>query len=45
MESGLKIIESIPGWTHEVTNIGEADLIIMVWANEIFDRDFPDTFK
>ncbi len=44
-DKGLKIIESIPGWTHEVTNIGEEDLIIMVWANEIFDRDFPDTFK
>lgn len=38
-----RIVESIPGWTHNVTNIGKVDLICMLWANEIFDRDRPDT--
>jgi UDP-2-acetamido-2,6-beta-L-arabino-hexul-4-ose reductase len=38
-----RIVETIPGWTHNITNTGEDDLIVMLWANEIFDRDRPDT--
>jgi UDP-2-acetamido-2,6-beta-L-arabino-hexul-4-ose reductase len=38
-----KIVETIPGWTHNIANIGEEELIVMLWANEIFDRDHPDT--
>jgi UDP-2-acetamido-2,6-beta-L-arabino-hexul-4-ose reductase len=37
------IVETIPGWTHDITNIGDNELIVMLWANEIFDRDAPDT--
>lgn len=37
------IVETVPGWTHDVTNIGEDELIVMLWANEIFDREKPDT--
>jgi UDP-2-acetamido-2,6-beta-L-arabino-hexul-4-ose reductase len=37
------IVETVPGWTHDVTNIGSEELIVMLWANEIFDRDKPDT--
>ena len=36
-------VETIPGWTHNVTNIGEDELVVLVWANEIFDRQKPDT--
>jgi len=39
-----EVIETIPGWTHDITNIGTVDLIVMLWANEIFDRSRPDTF-
>jgi UDP-2-acetamido-2,6-beta-L-arabino-hexul-4-ose reductase len=38
-----RIVETIPGWTHNVTNIGDDELVVMVWANEIFDRQKPDT--
>jgi UDP-2-acetamido-2,6-beta-L-arabino-hexul-4-ose reductase len=38
-----KIVETAPGWTHNITNIGEDELIVMLWANEIFDRQKPDT--
>ncbi|MEZ8145398.1 UDP-2-acetamido-2,6-beta-L-arabino-hexul-4-ose reductase [Enterovibrio norvegicus] len=38
------VVETVPGWTHDVTNIGEEELIVMLWANEIFDREKPDTF-
>lgn len=37
------IVETIPGWTHDVTNIGAGELVAIVWANEIFDYDRPDT--
>ena len=40
-----EIVETVPGWTHDVTNVGEDELICMLWANEIFDRDKPDTFS
>lgn len=39
----VTVVESIPGWSHNVTNVGESKLICMVWANEMFDRDKPDT--
>lgn len=41
---GPKIVETIPGWSHDITNTGEEELIVMLWANEIFDRQRPDTF-
>ncbi len=39
-----EIVETVPGWTHDITNVGENELVCMLWANEIFDRDNPDTF-
>ena len=38
------IVETIPGWAHDITNVGDNELIVMLWANEIFDRDRPDTY-
>ena len=40
-----QIVESIPGWTHDITNIGQQDMIVMLWANEIFNKNHSDTFK
>ena len=37
------VVETIPGWTHDVTNIGDGELVAIVWANEVFDRERPDT--
>jgi UDP-2-acetamido-2,6-beta-L-arabino-hexul-4-ose reductase len=39
-----EIVETVPGWTHDITNIGSDELIVMLWANEIFDREHPDTY-
>ena len=39
-----QVVETVPGWTHDVTNIGEDDMVVMLWANEIFDRAAPDTY-
>lgn len=38
------IVETIPGWVHDITNIGDSELVVMLWANEVFDRQKPDTF-
>ena len=39
-----EIVETVPGWTHDITNIGRDEMVVMLWANEIFDRARPDTF-
>ena len=39
----LKIVETVPGWSHDITNIGTGEMVVMLWANEIFDPDNPDT--
>jgi UDP-2-acetamido-2,6-beta-L-arabino-hexul-4-ose reductase len=38
-----EVVETIPGWSHDITNIGDEEMIVMLWANEIFDRQRPDT--
>lgn len=38
-----EIVETVPGWTHDVTNVGDEEMIVMLWANENFDRQKPDT--
>lgn len=39
-----QVVETVPGWTHDITNVGSEEMIVMLWANEIFDRTRPDTF-
>ncbi len=38
------IVETVPGWTHDITNVGDGEMVVMLWANEIFDRERPDTY-
>lgn len=38
------VVETAPGWAHDVTNVGTDTLISLLWANEIFDSARPDTF-
>ena len=38
-----KIVETIPGWAHDITNIGDDEMFVALWANEVFDHDRPDT--
>ncbi len=40
-----EIVETIPGWSHDISNVGDDVMIVMLWANEIFDRDHPDTYS
>ena len=38
-----EVVETVPGWSHDIKNIGDNEMIVMLWANEIFDRQHPDT--
>jgi UDP-2-acetamido-2,6-beta-L-arabino-hexul-4-ose reductase len=38
-----QVVDTVPGWTHDITNVGDDELVVMLWANEIFDRARPDT--
>lgn len=39
-----EVVETAPGWTHDITNIGQDEMVVMLWANELFDRERPDTY-
>ena len=39
-----EIVETIPGWAHDVTNVGSGKMLVIEWANEVFDRENPDTY-
>ena len=39
-----EIVETIPGWAHDVTNVGSGEMLVIVWANEVFDRENHDTY-
>ena len=46
--SGDKIeaIHMLPGYTHNIINLSETeDLVTVMWANESFDPNHPDTFS
>lgn len=36
-------IISVPGWMHELKNVGKSKAIILLWTNEIYDKKNPDT--
>jgi len=38
-----RVVDTIPGWVHDVINLSDEELIVLVWANEVFDKERPDT--
>jgi UDP-2-acetamido-2,6-beta-L-arabino-hexul-4-ose reductase len=38
-----QVVDTVPGWSHDITNVGDDDMVVMLWANENFDRQRPDT--
>lgn len=38
-----QVVDTIPGWVHDITNVGSDEMVVMLWANENFDRERPDT--
>ncbi len=41
----LKVVDSIPGWIHNITNVGDQELKVILWSSEIFDKSNPDTYQ
>jgi UDP-2-acetamido-2,6-beta-L-arabino-hexul-4-ose reductase len=39
----LEIVEMIPGYTHNITNTGDEEMVLLIWANENYDPKKPDT--
>lgn len=39
----LEVVDIPTGYTHSITNIGQADLVTIMWANESYDPNKPDT--
>lgn len=40
----MTVVEMIPGYTHNITNIGDEEMVLLIWANEQFDVQNPDTY-
>jgi UDP-2-acetamido-2,6-beta-L-arabino-hexul-4-ose reductase len=41
----IQAVHMLPGYTHNIINLSDTqDLVTLMWANEIFDPEKPDTF-
>lgn len=40
----MEVVEMIPGYTHDITNTGDSEMVLLLWANETFDKEYPDTY-
>jgi UDP-2-acetamido-2,6-beta-L-arabino-hexul-4-ose reductase len=40
----LEVVDIPVGYTHNIENIGETDMVTVMWVNEIFNKERPDTF-
>jgi len=40
----LEVVDIPPGYTHNISNLGDTDMVTVMWASEIFDKSHPDTF-
>ena len=43
-DTQARVIEVPVGYTHNFTNIGNDELIVLLWVNEAFILDQPDTY-
>ncbi len=42
----LQAVHMLPGYTHNIINLSDSEnLVTLMWANEIFNMDYPDTFS
>ena len=40
----LQVVDIPPGYTHNIENLGESDMVTIMWVNEIFDKNKADTY-
>ena len=40
----LEVVDIPVGYTHNITNVGKDEMVLVIWANELFDKENPDTY-
>jgi UDP-2-acetamido-2,6-beta-L-arabino-hexul-4-ose reductase len=40
----MKVLDIPTGYTHNIENLGDTDMVTIMWANEYFDPEKPDTY-
>lgn len=40
----LEVVDVPTGYTHYIANTGDSDMVTVMWCNEMFDPERPDTF-
>lgn len=40
----IEVVDIPPGYTHNIENLGDSDLVTFMWASECFNPDKPDTY-
>jgi len=43
-EEKLEVLEIPPGYVHNIENLGGKEMVTVIWANELLDKDNPDTY-
>ncbi len=43
-DENVQIVTIPVGYTHNIENIGEEEMILAIWCNELFDKENPDTY-
>lgn len=43
-DEDIKIVTIPVGYTHNIENIGDEEMILAIWCNELFDKEKPDTY-
>ena len=45
-DDDMKMVYMLPGYTHSITNTSNTeDTVVLIWANETFNKDKPDTYS
>lgn len=39
-----EVVDIPVGYTHNIENVGETDMVTVMWVNEVFDKERPDTY-
>lgn len=42
-DQNIQVVETVPGWAHELENEFNEEAIVFIWSNECFDPSNPDT--
>ena len=40
----LQVVDVPPGYTHNIENLGESEMVTIMWANEPYNKERPDTY-